>query len=124
MAVKYYSDKTKKFYDTYAAVEQAEFEAKEAENREKIRKERELALEKERKDKELAEQKAKAAERKADADKVEAARKAMVEAQNAYRQAINDFVAKHKTYHYSASGAEEIPTLFNSVIDNFWNLFS
>lgn len=124
MAVKYYSDKTKKFYDTYAAVEQAEFEAKEAENREKIRKERELALEKERKEKELAEQKAKAAERKADADKVEAARKAMVEAQNAYRQAISDFVAKHKTYHYSTSDAKEIPILFNSVIDNFLDLFS
>ena len=124
MAVKYYSDKTKKFYDTYAAVEQAEFEAKEAENREKIRKERELALEKERKEKELAEQKTKAAERKADADKVEAARKAMVEAQNAYRNEIENFCKKWKSYHFSTSDVKEIPTLFNSFFSDFWDLFS
>lgn len=124
MAMKFYSDKTMKFYDTAEACQKAEFEAKEAENREKIRKERELALEKERKEKELAEQKAKAAERKADADKVVVAQKVMVEAQNAYRTEIENFCKKWKTYHFSTSDVKEIPTLFNSVFSDFWNLFS
>ena len=122
--MKYYGERTNKLYDTAEACQKAEFEAKEKENREKIQKERELALAKERKEKELAEQKAKTAERKADADKVEAARKAMVEAQNAYRKEIENFCNKWKSYHFSTSDVKEIPTLFNSVFSDFWNLFS
>lgn len=124
MAVKYYSERTKKFYDTAAECERAEFEAKEAENREKIRKEREIAYQKELREKKEAEEKVKAAERKADAEKVEAARKAMVEAQNKYREEIENFCKKWKSYHFSTSDVKEIPTLFNSVFSDFWNLFS
>ena len=119
--MKYYSEKTYKFYDTLEDCQKAELEAKELEAREKARKERELALEKEKKEKELAEQKAKATERKADADKVEAARKAMVEAQNAYRKEIENFCKKWKSYHFSTSDVNEIPTLFNSIFSDFWN---
>jgi len=114
--MKYYGERTNKLYDTAEACQKAEFEAKEKENREKIQKERELALAKERKEKELAEQKAKTAERKADADKVEA--------QNAYRKEIENFCNKWKSYHFSTSDVKEIPTLFNSVFSDFWNLFS
>lgn len=123
MAMKFYSDKTLKFYDTAEACQKAEFELKEAENREKIRKERELAAEKERKEKELVAQTAKVAERKADAEKVEAARKKMVAAQNAYREEIENFCKKWKSYHFSTTDVKEIPTLFNSVFSDFWNLF-
>ena len=41
MALKYYSDKTNKFYDTADEANRAEFELKEKENLEKIKKERE-----------------------------------------------------------------------------------
>ena len=111
--MKYYGERTKKLYDTAEACERAEFEAKEAENREKIRKERELALAKEKKEKEVA-------ERKEAAAKVEAARKVMVEAQKGYRDELEAFCKKYGTYHYSTSSVEDIPTLFSS----FLNLFS
>lgn len=106
MAVKYYSERTGKFFDTVEACEKAEFEAKEAENREKILKERELALAKENKEKEAAERKAKAAE-------VEAARKAMVEAQKVYRDKLDEFVKRYHSYHYTTTNVDDIPTLFN-----------
>lgn len=121
--MKYYGERTKKLYDTADECQKAEFMAKEAENREKIRKERELTAEKERKEKELAEQTAKAAERKADAERVEAARKEMVAAQNTYREEIDKFCKKWKSYHFSTTDVKEIPTLFNSVFSDFWNLF-
>ena len=124
MAIRYYSDRTKQFYNTAEECEKAEFEAKEAENREKIRKEREIAYQKEQREKKEAEEKAKAAERKEDAAKVEAAQKAMVEAQNAYRKEIDNFCKKWKSYHFSTSDVKEIPTLFNSVFSDFWNFFS
>lgn len=106
MAIKIYSDKTQKFYNSVEEANQAEFEVKEAENREKIRKEREIAAAKEKKEKEVAERKAMAAE-------VEEARKAMVAAQKAYREAIEKFVKKYGTYHYSTNKFEDIPTLFD-----------
>ena len=112
MALKYYSDKTNKFYDTAEEANRAEFELKEKENLEKIKKERELALAKEKKEKELA-------ERKAAAEQVETARKAYLEAQKAYRKALEDFCGKYGTYHYSTDNADEIPSLF----DWFGNLF-
>jgi deoxyxylulose-5-phosphate synthase len=112
MALKYYSDKTNKFYDTADEANRAEFELKEKENLEKIRKERELALEKEKKEKALA-------ERKAAAEKVDAARKAYLEAQKAYRTELEAFCKQFGTYHYSVKDGEEIPSLF----DVFGNLF-
>jgi ribosomal protein L13 len=106
MAIKIYSDKTQKFYNSVEEANKAEFEAKEAENREKIRKEREAAVVKEKKEKEAAERKAMAAE-------VEEARKAMVAAQKAYREAIEKFVKRFGTYHYSTRNFEDVPTLFD-----------
>ncbi len=110
--VKIYSDKTNRFYNTVEEANRAEFELKEKENLEKIKKERELALAKEKKEKA-------AAERKAAAEDVEAARKQYVEAQKAYRKALEDFCGKYGTYHYSTKGAEDIPSLFDFFGDIF-----
>jgi len=106
MAIKVFSDRTGKFYNSVEEANRAEFELKEQENLEKIQKEKALREEKEKKEKE-------AAERKAMADKVEAARKEMVKAQNAYKDALNAFVNKYHTYHFSSSNPEDIPTLFD-----------
>lgn len=106
--MKYYSERLNKFYDTAIDCEKAEFEAKEKENREKIQKEREVALAKEKKEKALA-------ERKAAAEKVDTARKAMTEAQNAYRKELENFIEKYGTYHYSTSNPDEIPNLFDWI---------
>lgn len=108
MALKYYSDRTNKFYNSAEEANRAEFELKEQENREKIQKEREAALAKEKKEKALA-------ERKAAAEKVDAARKAMTEAQKAYREELENFIDKYGTYHYSTSNPDEIPNLFDWV---------
>ena len=112
MALKYYSDKTNKFYDTAEEANRAEFELKEKENLEKIKKEREAALAKEKKEKAMA-------ERKAAAEKVDAARKAYLEAQKAYRTELEGFCKTYGTYHYSTDNVEEIPSLF----DWFGNIF-
>ena len=110
--MKYYSEKLNKFYDTADACQKAEFEAKEKENLEKIKKERELALAKEKKEKALA-------ERKAAAETVESARKAFNEARKGYYDELNKFCQKYGTYHYTTDGKDEIPSLF----DLFDNLF-
>lgn len=110
--MKYYSEKLNKFYNTADECERAEFEAKEKENLEKIKKERELALAKEQKEKALA-------ERKAAAEKVDTARKEYLEAQKTYRAELEGFCKKYGTYHYSTNNADEIPNLF----DWFNNLF-
>ena len=112
MAIKVYSDKTNKFYNTIEEANRAEFELKEKENREKIQKERELALAKEKKEKALA-------ERKAAAEVVDTARKSYLEAQKAYKKALEDFCGKYGTYHYSTNSADEIPTLFDWVSNLF-----
>ena len=105
MAIKVYSDRTNKFYNSVEEANRAEFELKEKENREKIQKERELALAKEKKEKALA-------ERKAAAETVESARKG-------YYDELNKFCQKYGTYHYTTDGKDEIPSLF----DLFDNLF-
>ena len=110
--MKYFSEKLNKVFDTADACQRAEFEAKEKENLEKIQKEKALREAKEQKEKE-------AAERKAMADKVEAARKEMVKAQNAYKEALNAFVEKYHTYHFSSSNPADIPTLFD-IFDNIF----
>ena len=104
--MKYYSEKLNKLFNSQVECEKAEFEAKEAENREKILAERKAAEVKAQKEKE-------AAERKALATEVEEARKAMVAAQKAYRDKIDAFIKKYGTYHYSTSNLDEIPTLFD-----------
>ena len=114
MAIKIYSDKTNKFYNSVEEANQAEFELKAEENREKIRKERELAAAKAQKEKALA-------ERKAAAEKVDQARKALGEAQSAYRKELEAFIKQYGTYHYSTNNADEIPTLFD-VVGNFFRL--
>ena len=112
MAIKVYSDRTNKFYNSVEEANRAEFELKEKENREKIQKERELALAKEKKEKEVA-------ERKAAAELVDTARKQYVEAQKDYRKALEDFCSKYGTYHYSTTSADEVPSLFN-VLENLF----
>lgn len=106
MAIKIFSDRTGKFYNSVEEANRAEFELKEQENLEKIQKEKALREEKEKKEKDVA-------ERKAMADEVEAARKEMVKAQNAYKDALNAFVNKYHTYHFSSSNPADIPTLFD-----------
>lgn len=108
MALKYYSDKTNKFYDTAEEANRAEFELKEKENLAKIQKERE--------ERELKEKKEKlAVERKEAAIKVDNARKALVSAQKAYRDELEAFCKKYGTYHYSTDNADDIPNLFDWI---------
>jgi len=104
--MKYYSEKLNKVFNTERECMDAEFKAKEQENLEKIKKERELALAKEKKEKEVA-------ERKACAEKVEAARAAYLDAQKAYRTELEAFCKKYGTYHYTVKDADEIPSLFD-----------
>lgn len=110
--IKIYSDKTKKYYDSIEDAEQAEFEAKEQENRDKILAERKAAELKEKKEKE-------AAERKQMAGEIEEARQAMITAQKAYQEKIKAFVDKYHSYHFSTNKVDEIPTLFD-LFDKFW----
>lgn len=112
--MKYYGERTNKLYDTEKECMEAEAQAKEKENLEKIRKERELALAKEQKEKAIA-------ERKEYANRVEAARKAYLEAQKAYRTELEGFCKKYGTYHYTVKDGEEIPSLFDWFnLNNFF----
>lgn len=113
MAIRVYSDKTNKFYNTVEEANRAEFELKEQENLEKIQKEREIALAKEKKEKALA-------ERKEAAERVDIARKAYTDAQKKYREELEAFCKKYGTYHYSTNGADEVPSLFN-IFDKIFN---
>ena len=109
MAVKFFSDKTNKWYPTAEAAEKAEFELKEQENRERIQKER-AEREKKEKEEKLAN------ERKTRAQEVEVARKGMIAAQKRYREVLEAFVRDYHTYHLSLDGEDvkkAIPTLFN-----------
>lgn len=105
--MKIYSEKLNKLYNTVEECQKAELEAKEAENREKILKERAEAEAKAKKEKEAAERKAAAAE-------LEEARKAMNTAQKHYAELLNAFVKKYKSYHYSTTSLADIPTLFDT----------
>ena len=113
MAIKIYSDKTNKFYNSVEEANEAEFKLKEKENLARI--------EKERKERELKERKEKdATERKAAAEKVDAARKAYAEAKKAYSGELEAFCKKYGTYHYSTNGKDDVPTLY----DIFDKIFS
>ena len=112
MAIKIYSDRTNKFYNSVEEANRAEFELKEKENIERIKKERELALAKQQKEQEIT-------ERKAAAEKVEAARKTFNEARKAYHAELEGFCKKYGSYHYTTDGKDDVPSLF----DLFDNLF-
>lgn len=112
MAIKVYSDRTNKYYDSVDAAERAERELKEQENRDKILAERRAAELKEKREKE-------AAERKEMANTVEDARKAMVAAQKVYKEKLEAFCKKYGSYHYSSSSIDDIPTLFDSFFSWF-----
>jgi len=114
MAIRIYSDKTQKFYNSVEEANKAEFEAKEAENREKILAERKAAEAKAQKEKEAAERKMMAAE-------VDEAYKAMTAAQNAYKEKIEAFCKKYGSYHTSLT-TKDIPSLFDIFNPFLFNL--
>lgn len=107
MAIKFYSDKTNKYYPTAEAAEKAEFELKEQENRERAKKEREARLKKEKEEKLAAERKARAAE-------VEDARKVMVAAQSKYREVLDAFVRDYNSFHFSID-SDDVKSLKNTI---------
>ena len=112
MAIKIYSDKTNKFYNSVEEANRAEFELKEKENLEKIQKEREAALAKQKKEQAIA-------ERKVAAEKVDAVRQEYLKAQKAYHEELNKFCQKYGTYHYSTKNADEVPSLFDFLENIF-----
>lgn len=92
----YYSEITKKAYKTAEECTKAELAIKEAENIEKIKKERMAAQRKER------------------AAEVETARKALTEAQNQYRKVLEAFIKDYGSYHYTETSVDNVvPTLFD-----------
>lgn len=93
--MRYYSDVTKKFYDSSNACIKAEEEALNAQVKAKQEKEK------------------LAAERKSRAAEVEEARKNMVAAQNKYKELLEAFVKQYGSYHYSTTNAKDVPTLFD-----------
>lgn len=106
MALKVYSDRTKKFYDSTAEAAKAEADFIAQERAAKLEVERKAAEEKERKEKEAAERKAMAAE-------VTEALKAMNEAQKVYREKLEAFCKRWGTFHFSTDGVKNVPTLFD-----------
>ena len=97
--MRYYSDVTKKFYDSATACEIAENEA--------------ICREEERK---LAERKKNEA-RAADAKIVEEKRKKMNAAQREYREELEKFCKNYGSYHYTAKSKDDVPTLFDSFFN-------
>ena len=102
MAVKIYSDVTKKFYDDEAAALKAEEEVK-------------------------ARAEEKTARRKQMADIVDAkhaeceqARKAYEKAREEYYGALNNFCKEYGSYHYTVTG-KDLDTAFNSLFKIFNN---
>ena len=97
--MKYYSDVTRKFYNT---AEDCEKEEKQA-----IKQEEE---------KKLAEQRKNEA-RAVAAKNVEEKRLIMVKAQKDYKEALEDFCKQHGSYHFTSKSFDDIPHLFNSFFD-------
>ena len=104
--MKYYSEILNKVFDTEKACREAELECKRAEE----------AKLHEAEQKKLAEKK-KQEERATDAKIVETLREEMVKAQSNYRKAVQAFVEKHGSYHYSTDSVEKIPFIFSSFFD-------
>lgn len=89
--MKYYSEITKKIYDSDIECQKEEARVKGEQ----------IAAEKREAEKKQA--------RAADAKIVEDAHKTMVEAQDAYEKAVADFVKKYGSYHFTANSVEDFP---------------
>jgi hypothetical protein len=101
IAMKYYSESTKKFYDSAddcAAAEKELAEKKALATREK---------------EELA------AKRKEDADKIKEILERRNNIEKEYRDAVNDFVKKYGSYHYTYT-SNNLPS-FRSWIDDWFD---
>lgn len=94
MAVKFYSDVTRKFYDSEKECADAELELKKKDEEARLKKE------------------AEAAERKEDAKKVEDLLEAASKANKAYKDALTEFCKKWGSYHTTVS-EKNIPSLFD-----------
>ena len=116
MALKVYSDRTKKFYDTTADAARAEAEFIAQERKAKEEAERKAAEEKAKKE-------AIVAERKADATRVEEKIKVMRAAQRECKEEIDKFVKKHGTYHWSSNSVEDLPVLFDNFFSPIFKAF-
>jgi len=104
--MKYYSEITKKNYDTPAECMEAERAVAKARKEEQEKKEK------------------KAAERKEQAAKVTAAREAYIEARSNYAKELEDFTKKFGNYHatYTDEDAKRMaPALFDFILDGFFN---
>lgn len=99
--MKYYSEITRKNYDTAEDCEKAEQEVQQLELKKKLEKERESS------------------ERKVAAEKVEAARKEMIKAQKAYKEELDSFISKYRSYHFTSTKLEDVPVLFDSLFRFF-----
>ena len=99
--MKFYSEVTRKFYETEEACLMAEEEAKKAE----------AAAE--------AEQRRAAEERKARAEEVEKKRDAYLEARQAYNEAVANFCKDYGAYHCTIKD----PKTFNGYLDGLFKLF-
>ena len=108
--MKFYSEILNKVFDTEKACLDAERIHKQALEEKARAEEQKKILEKKKQE-----------ERAADAKKVEALREEMIKAQANYRKAVQAFVEKHGSYHFSTKSEEQIPYLFSSVLD-FLNL--
>lgn len=104
--MKFYSEILNKVFDTEKACLEAELTHKRALE----------AKAREEEQKKIAEKK-KQEERAVDAKKIEALREEMVKAQTNYRKAVEAFVEKHGSYHFSTDSIEKIPHIFASVFD-------
>ena len=102
MAIKYYSDVLKKYFDSEEKCVSAEkeFEIKEAEKK--------------------AAQEAKLAERKAAAQIVEEKQKAAIEAKKEYNDALNDFCKKYGSFHTTISN-EDIKRWNENYFNDFFD---
>lgn len=104
--MKYYSELTQKVYNTEAECKRAEQAFNfELERKKKAEEEQRLA------------EKKKQEQRAADAKNVEQKREAMIHAQKEYREAIDAFVKKHGSYHFTTDSVEKIPHLFGTLFD-------
>lgn len=95
MAVKIYSDVTKKFYDDEAAALKAEEEVKKAQD-EKVNRRKQMA--------ETVDEKRKACER---------TRKAYEKARQEYHNVLNKFCEEYGAYHYTMTG-KNVEDFFDS----------
>lgn len=94
MILKYYSEKTNKFYPTVEECQAAEAEWDKA-NEAKI------------KEKEAA---------KADAEEIKKAYEEFINARKKYNNLVNEFVKKHKSYHLSIT----VDDFFDNFCDNLF----